>query len=107
MHAANGGYNGIGLVLAVLAAIRFTRDSSSSDGVPGPGGRKGVISSPLPAACGIGGLFFGLHSLLSDTSTMILWVWDGYPVRGPLSVPHGWLTIAAMSAVKSSPTYSK
>jgi endonuclease/exonuclease/phosphatase family metal-dependent hydrolase len=27
---------------------------------------------------------------------MILWVWDGYPVRGPLAVPHGAVTILAM-----------
>merc|ERR1711939_1255550 len=27
---------------------------------------------------------------------MILWVWEGYPVRGPISAPHGAWTIAAM-----------
>jgi hypothetical protein len=27
---------------------------------------------------------------------MILWVWDGYPVKGPLVVPHGVITIVAM-----------
>lgn len=49
------------------------------------------------AAFGLGGLFFGLHSLLSDSSTMILWVWEGFPVRGPIAV-HGVVTILAMSA---------
>lgn len=49
------------------------------------------------AGLGLGGLFFGMHSLLSDSSTMISWVWDGYPVRAPLAVPHGVLTILAMS----------
>ncbi|EHL03645.1 putative protein CWH43 [Glarea lozoyensis 74030] len=29
---------------------------------------------------------------------MILWVWEGYPVRGPIAAPHGALTIAAMGA---------
>ncbi|KAI9831199.1 MAG: hypothetical protein M1826_003864 [Phylliscum demangeonii] len=28
---------------------------------------------------------------------MILWGWEGYPVRGPLAVPHGALTIFAMA----------
>ena len=49
------------------------------------------------AAFGFGGLLFAMHSLLSDSSTMILWVWEGFPVQGPLSVPHGTWTIQAMS----------
>jgi hypothetical protein len=28
---------------------------------------------------------------------MILWVWEGYPVKGPISAPHGPATIAAMA----------
>ncbi|KAI1171524.1 Frag1/DRAM/Sfk1 family protein [Nemania sp. FL0916] len=94
MNADNGGHNGLGLGLAVLATLRFTRHAH-------PTGKASTArtesGSSLLAALGVGGLFFGLHSLLSDTSTMILWVWEGYPVRGPLSVPHGWLTMAAMT----------
>jgi hypothetical protein len=37
-----------------------------------------------------------MHSLLSDSSTMILWVWEGYPVRGPLAAPHGAYSLIAM-----------
>jgi hypothetical protein len=93
MHAENGGWNGTGFVLAVLAALRFTRRAPiQTADVPESKG------SALLSAFGIGGLFFGLHSLLSDTSTMILWVWDGYPIRGPVSNVHGWYTIAAMTA---------
>ncbi|KAL7619372.1 Protein cwh43 [Parahypoxylon ruwenzoriense] len=94
MHASNGGYNGTGLALALLAALRFTRKAPLNIGAATSNKREG---SSLLAALGIGGLFFGLHSLLSDTSTMILWVWEGYPVRGPLSAPHGWFTVAAMT----------
>jgi hypothetical protein len=93
MHAANGGYNGIGLALAVLAALRFTRKSPLQTG-NAPDHKSG---SSLLSAFAIGGLWFGLHSLLSDTSTMILWVWDGYPIRGPVSNVHAWYTIAAMT----------
>ncbi|KAK4187633.1 Frag1/DRAM/Sfk1 family-domain-containing protein [Podospora australis] len=92
MHAANGGWNATGLFLAVLAALRFTRRA------PQGGGGEKKEGSSLLAALSIGGLFFGLHSLLSDTSTMILWVWDGYPIRGPVSNVNGWYTIAAMTA---------
>ncbi len=92
MHAENGGWNATGLFLAVLASLRFTRRGSLQTGDSGD--KKG---SPVLAAFGIGGLLFGIHSLLSDTSTMILWVWDGYPIRGPVSNVHAWYTIAAMT----------
>ena len=95
MHAANGGWNGTGLVLAVLAALRFTRRGPQASTPPVAEQQSG---SAVLSAFGIGGLFFGLHSLLSDTSTMILWVWEGYPIRGPVSNVHAWFTIAAMTA---------
>ncbi|OBT46186.1 hypothetical protein VE00_02295 [Pseudogymnoascus sp. WSF 3629] len=93
VHDSNGGYNFTGLVLAVLAVLRTT--SNGNKGTSSPVERKQQGSSVL-AAFGIGGLFFALHSLLSDSSTMILWVWTGFPVRGPLAAPHGAVTIAAM-----------
>jgi hypothetical protein len=95
-HAANGGWNGTGLILAVLAVLRSTRHAPvGGSEVVGKGRKEG---SSVLAGLGIAGLFFGLHSLLSDSSTMILWVWEGYPVRGPISAPHGAWTIAAMGA---------
>ena len=94
MHAANGGINGAGAVLAVLACLRFTRKAPLQAGSLEDSKRGG---SSLPSAFALGGLFFGLHSLLSDTSTMILWVWEGYPIRGPFSNTHAWCTIAAMT----------
>lgn len=94
MHAENGGYNYTGLVLALLAMLRFTRKGPLNTGIVTNEKQDG---SSFLAALGVAGLFFGLHSLLSDTSTMISWAWDGYPVRGPLAVPHGWFTLAAMT----------
>ncbi|KAI1826546.1 Frag1/DRAM/Sfk1 family protein [Xylaria intraflava] len=95
MNDSNGGHNGLGLGLALLATLRFTRKSPLTAGPRTEGKRT---DSSVLAALGVAGLLFGLHSLLSDTSTMILWVWEGYPVRGPLSAPHGWFTMAAMTA---------
>jgi hypothetical protein len=95
-HSSNGGWNATGLVLAVLAVLRSTRKSPTSGSDLAIQGRK--EGSSLLAGLGVGGLVFGLHSLLSDSSTMILWVWEGYPVRGPISAPHGAWTIAAMGA---------
>jgi hypothetical protein len=93
-HASNGGWNGAGLVLAILAVLRSTRKAPVSGRDLSVQGRK--EGSSVLAGLGLAGLFFGLHSLLSDSSTMILWVWEGYPVRGPISAPHGAWTIAAM-----------
>lgn len=95
-HASNGGWNATGLLLAVLAVLCSTRKSPGSGSDLAIQGRK--EGSSLLAGLGLAGLFFGLHSLLSDSSTMILWVWEGYPVRGPISAPHGAWTIAAMGA---------
>lgn len=93
MHAENGGWNGVGLGLAVLAVLNFSRKAPLTTG----SNDKQEKGSPMLAAFGIGGLLFGLHSLLSDTSTMILWVWEGFPIRGPYSSTHGWCTVAAMT----------
>ncbi|KAK7966801.1 Protein cwh43 [Apiospora aurea] len=95
MHAENGGQNEIGLLLALIAAWRFTRRAPLNTGAAKS---ENLGDSAFLSALGVAGLFFGLHSLLSDSSTMISWVWEGYPVRGPVAVPHGWFTIAAMTA---------
>lgn len=95
MHAANGGWNKIGFFLAVLAILKSTTRPDVHRGASEPWRRPS--GSSVFASCGLAGLFFGMHSLLSDSSTMILWAWEGFPVRGPLAV-HGILTIGAMSA---------
>ncbi len=94
MHAENGGWNGTGLFLAILAAVRFTRRQPLS---PRGDMERANKSSTALYTLSFGGLLFGLHSLLSDTSTMILWSWEGYPVRGPLSNVHAYYTIFAMT----------
>lgn len=96
MHGPNGGWNKAGILLAILAALRSSRHTASRGAdLAAPGPNRG---SPTLAAFGIAGLFFAMHSLLSDTSTMILWGWEGFPVRGPLFAPHGAWTLVAMGA---------
>ena len=94
LNETNGGWNKTGLVLSILSMWRSSAPPSvvSTDHAPAPK-HKG---SSLFAGLGFAGVTFAMHSLLSDSSTMILWVWDGYPVTGPIAVPHGALTIFAM-----------
>ncbi|KAI9682720.1 MAG: hypothetical protein M1829_006707 [Trizodia sp. TS-e1964] len=94
LHAENGGWNHLGLALAVVSILAVQRDGPYSSALT-PAGNKG---SPALAACGVGGMLFSMHYLLCDSSTMISWVWEGYPVRGPLAVPHGVCTLLAMGA---------
>lgn len=92
MHAENGGWNKLGFVVAVFATFYSTRRTTYNQGglVPTDGPDR-----PLFAGFGLGGLFFGMHSLLSDSSTMVSWVWEGYPVKGPIAA-HGVLTLLFM-----------
>ncbi|KAI5806134.1 Frag1/DRAM/Sfk1 family-domain-containing protein [Geopyxis carbonaria] len=97
MNGINGGWNKIGLLLGVLAVLRSTRRTpNGSAELPSTHSQEKPAGSAMLPAIGLGGLLFGLHSLLSDSSTMITWVWDGYPIKGPLAAPHGAYTIAAM-----------
>lgn len=94
MNDSNGGWNKTGTVLGVLAALLTSRPQKGS-GAAVPPSQQGTF---FFSACGLAGLFYSMHSLLSDSSTMIYWVWDGYPLTGPLPVPYGGVTILAMTA---------
>ncbi|KAI1000473.1 hypothetical protein K3495_g7722 [Podosphaera aphanis] len=95
-NSLNGGWNGLGFSLAILAVLRSTRSTAPSRREVLA--RKSGILSSILSGFGIAGLLFGMHSLLSDSSTMISWVWEGYPIKGPIAVPHGVWTITAMGA---------
>jgi endonuclease/exonuclease/phosphatase family metal-dependent hydrolase len=95
LHSGVGGWNKTGVVLAALAIWRSTRQVNTSGGDYIPSGKQRGSGALLGLA--LGGVFFSMHSLLSDSSTMILWVWEGFPVRGPIASPHGAVTIFFMA----------
>ena len=95
LNSTNGGWNYTGLILAIPAVWYSSRPVIAGPTEHTAGKSKG---SSVLAGLGFAGLTFAMHSLFSDSSTTILWVWDGYPVTGPLAVPHGAVTIFAMSA---------
>ena len=95
LNSTNGGWNKSAIVLGAYSVWRSTsKTGTTSGGYFNEASIKG--SAPL-AGLGLGGLLFTMHSLFSDSSTAILWVWSGYPANGPLAVPHGAVTIFAMS----------
>ncbi|KAI8358483.1 Frag1/DRAM/Sfk1 family-domain-containing protein [Choanephora cucurbitarum] len=104
MHKENGGWNEIGIVLGVISAIEvMMRDSSARkqaernqdmNVLSSEGHRSG---SGFMAALGFGTLLFALHSMYTDSSTIMRWTVDGYPNYGPEPVPWGVATIAALA----------
>lgn len=104
MHKENGGLNDVGIVLGVLASIEViirdsanrssttdAKDSSSAQS------RTPQFGSSLLAASGFGALLFALHSMYTDSSTIMRWTVDGYPNYGPEPVPWGVATIGALA----------
>jgi hypothetical protein len=114
-----GGLNTIGLVLGALALFDLaTRpsprllhpvakgssgnhkaSSSSFTTTPPPSSTDSELSafSFFAASTGFGALLFLIHFLFTDSGTIIAWSWEGYPIRGPTAIPHGALTLLAMS----------
>ncbi|KAI9481671.1 MAG: Frag1/DRAM/Sfk1 family-domain-containing protein [Benjaminiella poitrasii] len=102
MHRENGGMNDIGIVLGVVCSIEILlRDStirkSTENGkdlssLP----QQTKSGSSLCAAAGFGALLFALHSMYTDSSTIMRWTVDGYPNYGPEPVPWGIATVAAL-----------
>lgn len=98
MHSENGGLNKIGLLLGVLAAFVIQTNASEVLTEASSKSNDGKAPNWFLTSVGVGGMFFAFHSLLSDSSTIVLWVWDGFPIKGPLVVPHGGITICVMMA---------
>lgn len=102
MHKENGGYNEYALFVGIVAAL-FTRKSQPvSESIEWKGG------SLFLASLGLGGYLFCVQSFLSDSSTMVYWLWEGYPVRGPTpltgALPHlAAFAIGILTSIKAHP----
>ncbi|ODV96675.1 hypothetical protein PACTADRAFT_48498 [Pachysolen tannophilus NRRL Y-2460] len=93
MHEANGGYNMLGLAIGLFGAFFTPRIQNDSQPAKIAKGKESAILTGL----GLGALMFILSAILTDSSTIILWSWDGYPVHGPTPIPHGPITLLSMS----------
>ncbi|CAG8760904.1 11934_t:CDS:2, partial [Dentiscutata erythropus] len=100
MHEFNGGKNLIGLLLGILVCLELIiRDFNEKKNkllekspVIFPLVKKNWVSASL----GLGAIMFGLHSMFTDSSTIMRWVVDGYPTYGPNPISSGPVTISAM-----------
>ncbi|KAJ3556781.1 hypothetical protein NM688_g1829 [Phlebia brevispora] len=104
VHAASGGYNKTGILLACLAIYDFYTRKQNPAAPEEAKESKAPASNPVPVrkhsildGVAFGSLLFTLHCFLSDPSTLIAWSWTGYPVKGPLPILHGSLTHVAQA----------
>ncbi|KIM62789.1 hypothetical protein SCLCIDRAFT_24844 [Scleroderma citrinum Foug A] len=113
LNEETGGYNKTGILLAILALLELgTRPPASCASASVPLNPKGTdinTRSPdkwdgddhwLPSSIALGSLFFTLHCMFSDSSTIIAWSWTGYEdrqPRGPMPHLYGSLTLIAQS----------
>jgi hypothetical protein len=106
MHKENGGWNDVGIVLGIVASVEVLLRDSSVRKATEQGNDLSSLSennstkqfgSSLLAAAGFGSLLFALHSMYTDSSTIMRWTVDGYPNYGPEPVPWGVATIAALA----------
>ncbi|KAI5951083.1 CWH43 [Candida jiufengensis] len=86
MHKENGGYNAIGIFLGLLAS--FFTPALTTKVVP----KSNPSGSFLLGSIGFGGYYFASQAFLSDSGTLTLFTWEGYPIKGPTPItgafPH-------------------
>lgn len=108
LNEETGGYNKTGMVIAVCAILELaTRPSSPLIKEGKSGGPKDVSDNAkdtprnwIASSIALGSLFFTLHCMFTDSSTIIAWSWTGYQdgqPRGPLPHLHGSITLIAQS----------
>ncbi|KAF7975727.1 hypothetical protein HWV62_8699 [Athelia sp. TMB] len=102
----SGGYNKTGIALACLALYEFHTRPAQGPVATKKAAKASQLASEgsgphwLAAAAALGGLIFSLHTLLSDSGTLIAWSWTGYADRkplGPLPHLHGSVTLVAQA----------
>ncbi|CDR38357.1 CYFA0S02e00694g1_1 [Cyberlindnera fabianii] len=87
MHEENGGWNKTGITIGIISALLTTSPAAIVPTTPS------TKPSLLVTSIGLSALLFSLQAMLTDSSTMITWLWEGYPITGPVPVPHGAVTI--------------
>lgn len=103
MHPENGGWNNTGIMLGCIAAFftpnyahfyqSLNMNTQASSTVKVATKRESLFLSALS----FGAMIFLMHALLTDSSTIISWVWNGHPIHGPIAVPHGAISLSVFA----------
>ncbi|KAF8556174.1 hypothetical protein OG21DRAFT_1409449 [Imleria badia] len=108
LNEDTGGYNQTGMVIGICAILELATRPSSPPTEEGKSGKpkhasnnaKDVPRNWIASSIALGSLFFTLHCMFTDSSTIIAWSWTGYQdgqPRGPLPHLHGSITLVAQS----------
>ncbi|SPC66018.1 related to CWH43 - putative sensor/transporter protein [Ustilago sp. UG-2017b] len=100
MDSTNGGHNVLLLSLAVVAVVETAlrhRYDRLSVVQRRKGARDDAQGSFWLATLSSGALLYSIHTFLTDTGTMIAWGWTGYPIKGPMAIPHGCIILITMA----------
>ena len=98
MKHATGGKNEIGIALAlvstvILAALSQAKTMSNHRPKSSSPAQVKYKGNSVLAAFGLGALFFNIHCLFTDSTTVLRWAVDGYPGMWLAPVPWGAVTI--------------
>jgi hypothetical protein len=106
LNRESGGYNKTGMAIALCALLELATRPSGPPKETKPNEptaaavKTNIAHNWLPSSIALGSLFFTLHCMLTDSSTVIAWSWTGYKdgqPKGPLPHLYGSLTLIAQS----------
>lgn len=109
LNEETGGYNKSGILLAFCALLELCTRPTVNAVITAPPKKNKTVALPpdlnprshwLSSSLALGSLFFTLHCMFTDSSTIIAWSWTGYEdrqPRGPLPHLYGSVTLIAQS----------
>ncbi|CAC19769.2 glycosylceramide biosynthesis protein Cwh43 [Schizosaccharomyces pombe] len=93
LNETNGGKQIPALIVGIIACLIFAIfhvQQTTANAVEHFKLRK---ITALSAALSLGTVLFCLHTFLCDSTVLMTWSWDGYPIKGPQPYPHGAVSI--------------
>lgn len=94
MKPSIGGINHWGIAIGIAGA--------ACAGVMVPDRTAAPIKAPSSSGVllgfGVGSWLFLVMTFITDVSNLPLWVWEGFPLRGPSPIPHGVVILFVIAA---------
>ncbi|SCU91573.1 LAMI_0E06436g1_1 [Lachancea mirantina] len=99
LNEENGGWNKTGMAIALISGILSPLVSSAYSQKFDALRPKFCFWKKLAISSGFGCLVFAMHQLMTDSSTIIYWSWEGFGkgvAQGPLAWPYNCLTCCVL-----------